>query len=116
MKTKVCTVTMKDIEIQTFCAGGAGGQNQNRNQTGVRLIHKHSGARGESREFKSQMQNKRAALRRLSKTKEFLCWAKRMAGVSILSEEEVERKVNGWLQEKNIKIEVGGPGKWTKLG
>lgn len=44
------SVTIKDCEVQTFRAGGCGGQNQKKRDTGVRIIHHPSGARGESRE------------------------------------------------------------------
>lgn len=57
----------KDFEIQTFCTGGPGGQNQNRNQNGVRLVHKKTSLSAESRVHKSQAQNKKAAFRKLVK-------------------------------------------------
>ena len=41
-------VNEKELEMQTFCSGGPGGQHQNKTQSGVRLIHK-SGVRAESR-------------------------------------------------------------------
>lgn len=59
------SVTIHDCEVQTFRAGGKGGQNQNKRDTGVRVIHHPSGARGESREERSQLQNKRAAFKRM---------------------------------------------------
>lgn len=36
-----------DLEKQTFCSGGPGGQHQNKTQSGVRLIHIPTGVRGE---------------------------------------------------------------------
>lgn len=71
MKTLLFSITKKDLEIQTFRAGGKGGQNQNKRDSGVRVIHKASGARGESREHRGQLENKRAAFRRMTETKEF---------------------------------------------
>jgi len=65
------TLNKKDFEIQTFRSGGSGGQHQNKTNTGVRIIHKKSGAVGESREHKSQLQNKKAAFTRLTKTDKF---------------------------------------------
>jgi len=107
---KVCTVSMRDLTIQTFCAGGKGGQNQNHNQKGVRLIHPPSGARGESREYKSQLANKRAALRRLAQTQAFVTWAKIQAGIRSMDEETIHAKVDASLQPCNLTIETGGPG------
>lgn len=60
------SVTVKDCEVQTFRAGGKGGQNQNKRDTGVRIIHHPSGARGEARDERSQLQNKRLAFKRMA--------------------------------------------------
>ena len=61
----VLSVTIHDCEVQTFRSGGKGGQNQNKRDTGVRVIHHPSGARGESREQRSQLQNKRTAFKKM---------------------------------------------------
>ena len=50
-------INEKDLEMQTFCSGGPGGQHQNKTQSGVRLIHKPTGVRAESRTEKSQHKN-----------------------------------------------------------
>lgn len=76
MKQKMFSVTIADCEIQTFRAGGKGGQNQNKTESGVRIIHHPSGARGESREERSQLQNKRNAFRRMGQSDVFKRWAK----------------------------------------
>src|SRR5262249_60834081 len=47
----------KDLEMQTFSAGGAGGQHQNKTQSGVERIHKPTGGRAESRTERSQHKN-----------------------------------------------------------
>lgn len=60
------SVTVKDCEVQTFRSGGKGGQNQNKRDTGVRIIHHPSGARGEARDERSQLQNKRLAFKRMA--------------------------------------------------
>ncbi len=52
----------EDLEVQTFASGGPGGQHQNKTQSGVRLIHKPTGIRAESRVHRSQQQNKENAL------------------------------------------------------
>lgn len=58
-------INPEDIETQTFRSGGAGGQYQNTTESGVRLIHKPTGLIAESREERSQFQNKENCLRRL---------------------------------------------------
>lgn len=54
-----------DFTIQTFCAGGKGGQHQNKTESGVRLIDKQTGLRSECREHREQKQNKEAAFLKL---------------------------------------------------
>lgn len=49
------SVTIKDCTVQTFRSGGKGGQNQNKRDTGVRIIHRPSGAVGESRQHRTQL-------------------------------------------------------------
>lgn len=51
--------------MDTFTCGGNGGQNVNRNRTGVRFTHLQTGLAAECREFKSQAQNKKAAFHKL---------------------------------------------------
>lgn len=57
-----------DIEMDTFAASSAGGQNANKNQTWVRLHHKPTGIIVMGQDSKSQMQNKENAFKVL-KTK-----------------------------------------------
>ena len=54
-----------DLEMQTFRSGGPGGQYQNTTDSGVRLIHKPSGIIVESRQERSQKQNRDLCLRLL---------------------------------------------------
>lgn len=70
-RQRILSVSIKDCEVQTFRSGGPGGQNQNKRDTGVRVIHHPSGARGESREERSQLQNKRTAFLRMVDSPKF---------------------------------------------
>jgi protein subunit release factor B len=71
MRTRILSVTIADCDVQTFRAGGSGGQNQNKRDTGVRIIHRASGARGEARDERSQLQNKRLAWKRMAASPQF---------------------------------------------
>jgi protein subunit release factor B len=104
------SVTLKDCDVQTFSAGGNGGQNQNRRSTGVRIIHRASGARGEARDERSQLQNKRLALKRMAETPKFQLWVKRQMGQEHLIKAAVERDM--W--PVNLKMEVKKDGKWIE--
>lgn len=75
-KRLLFSLTKKDFEIQTFCTGGKGGQKQNSTESGVRIIHPASGARGEGREERHQYANRKRAFERLVQTKEFQRWHK----------------------------------------
>lgn len=64
-REKLASYTKKDFRVDTMCAGGPGGQHQNKTQTAVRITHIETGLSAESREFKSQLQNKKSAFRKL---------------------------------------------------
>lgn len=91
MREKILTVTIHDCDVQTFHAGGKGGQNQNKRDTGVRVVHRPSGAVGESREERSQLQNKRLAWNRMLATDKFQLWLRLRCGDAARIEAEVER-------------------------
>lgn len=56
---------LAQCRVETFRAGGPGGQHQNTTESGVRLVHLPTGVRASAREERSQHRNRSIALKRL---------------------------------------------------
>ena len=93
------SVTLADCRVDTFRSGGKGGQHQNKTESGVRITHPPSGAVGESREERSQLQNKRAAFRRMVDSPKFRWWVQ-------LRLREIE---TGKTLEERVQAELDAP-------
>ena len=56
---------LAECRVETFRAGGPGGQHQNTTESGVRLVHLPTGVRVVARDERSQHRNRSLALERL---------------------------------------------------
>lgn len=92
-KRLLFSVTIKDCIVQTFRSGGKGGQNVNKVESGVRIIHPPSGARGQSTDTRDQYRNKRLAWVRMAESKEFQIWHKKVCAILLGQEEQIESEM-----------------------
>ena len=104
-KKLLFSVTKKDFEVQTFRSGGPGGQNQNKVNSGVRIIHRASGATGEARDSRHQLQNKKSAFLRLTNSKTFKTWMRAEIARRTGALAEAERAVALAMRPENLRIE-----------
>lgn len=114
-KKLLFSVTMKDLEMQTFSVGGHGGGGKDTSNSGVRLIHRPSGAVGEGREHRTNTQNRRSAFKKLVENQKFKFWMKvecarhRGGGLALETPEEirarVDRMVDEGLKDGSILVE-----------
>lgn len=118
-KTKpIFSVTIKDCDVQTFAVGGHGGSGKDTSNTGVRVVHRESGAAGRATESRSQLENKRTAFSRMAATPTFRNWAKvKVAEVTGAKKPaNIEWLVDREMLPKNLKVEgVDKDGNWYEL-
>lgn len=85
-----------EYRIERFHCGGKGGQNVNKVESGVRIIHVPTGLVAQSTEERSQYQNKRRAMERLQEK------------ILSLRQEQKEKQANAAWKEHN-RIVRGNP-------
>jgi len=105
MKEFLFSVTKKDFELQFFRAGGKGGQKQNKTSSACRIIHKESGAVGESREQRQQIANKKLAFQRLTKSRKFQAWHRLKTASMLGGLKDIDKEIERSMSEENLRIE-----------
>lgn len=112
MKEKLFSVTLSDCDVQTFSVSRGGGQRRDKKATGVRIVHRASGASGECQEQRSQLQNKKTAFRRMTETTAFKFWLAQMTG-KMKTDSQIEAEVDKSLAvSNNVRVETKQDGKW----
>lgn len=109
---KISIVSAKDCDISYFVGRGAGGQNKQKNHTGVLILHRVSGAIGRCSETRSQLQNKKQAFLNLTKTPKFKLWLSQKL-FEIRSNRTLTEVVEEMMQPRNLDIQIkDNQGNW----
>ena len=115
-KTLLFSLDRSNFEFSYFRAGGKGGQAQNKTSSGCRVKHPPSGAVAESREFRDQLSNKRAAWRKCVQSNTFQSWLRMeiaRRNMTDLQKKARERELAEWMNDDNIKVEFkAADGTW----
>lgn len=109
-KELLFSITAADLDVQTFRCGGKGGQNVNKRDTGVRIVHKASGAEGRACDERTQGQNKKIAFKRMADSDKFKVWMKTHTAMLLQGYRDAEQKVEEMMKEENLKVDFFVPG------
>lgn len=121
-KELLFSVTKDEFKFDTFKAGGKGGQKQNKTNSGVRCTHKETGAVGEARDARGQLENKHNAFLRCIATDAFQRWLDRKAREMSYTKDErrrmeqrIKERVARDMAPSNLRIEAMVEGKWVEI-
>jgi len=108
------SLTKKDFRFDYFRAGGPGGQNQNKTSSACRVTHIASGISAESREHRTQLENKHAAFKKLGNKPQFRAWINKQ--LNDLFKESPEEVVEKQMKRDNLLIECrDADGSWVSM-
>jgi len=113
-KRLLFSVAIDDCDVQTFASGGPGGQHQNKTASGVRIVHRASGAVGEARDERSQHTNKRLAWRRMVASRVFKAWHRRVTS-ELMTGKTLEQRVEEEMTPEKIRVEARTAHGWERI-
>jgi len=94
---------LAECRVETFRAGGKGGQHQNKTESGVRLKHRPSGMAVTVRDSRSQLRNKQVALERLRLRLEARMKTKKRRVKSRVPLKEKKKRVDDKKKKSTLK-------------
>ena len=107
-------VTKADFDETHIRGSGPGGQHRNKTSTGVRLVHRDSGAVGQATDSKSQSANRKAAFRRLRETQEWKLWFRERVRVAHGVPSAEERLAES-MKPENFTTQVRDGKRWVTV-
>lgn len=114
-KQLLFSITKKDLEVKAVRGSGPGGQHRNKVSTGIQITHRPSGAQVTATSEKSQLTNKKNAIRLLTQHPKFKAWLNEQVYIS-LNKESLEETVDKMLEPSNLRVEVRNvQGKWVRV-
>ncbi len=102
-RRKFLTIMPKDLEVHYYVGSGNGGQKKQKTSSACRIVHKASGAEGKSQDSRKQGENRKLALERLSKSKEFQVWLKIQMDIADGKVKYEEADANGVFHTVDLK-------------
>lgn len=109
--TLILSITAKDCDWQYFRVGGNGGQHRDKTSSGVRVVHRESGATGQATEDRKQSKNRQVAFKRMTDTLAFKKWLAQKLLDGPTPEERVERD----MEPHNLLVEGRENGTWQPI-
>jgi len=94
---------LAECRLETFRAGGPGGQHQNTTDSGVRLTHLPTGISVTARESRSQHRNRKAALARLRSALEERTRPEKPRVPTRIPRREKRRRLEGKRRRSEVK-------------